>query len=252
VGKTSVILTLKMEDKTLTTAFLVARFSQQANNKVYGGTNTSYGERFASGINNWNGRTEGGALILKHNCLAFNKIATPNGSMVMYDGVYSADMTPADNDIKDKCQLLQITPDCKTNWDHHGPEFLITHFKHGDVEYHADPSLVEKVKNSKFHTMDKVDCCDPSNKQTCKEMFEFQNSFYTQQRSLPSDTQYDTMKTTWTQHLKHWFNRGYIQDTANLSDTVRQQYQATTSGDNDVESVFKTIFRSGLDTNINF
>jgi len=238
-----------MENKTLTSAFLISRFTQQANNKVYG-TNTMYGQYFISGFNGWYQRTKDNSLILSHDCLAYSRMSTPWGYLVIYNGVYSKDMTPADEEVKDKCGLLQIIPEHRTERGHYGPQFLVTKFKHQDSEYQAQQSVVDKVKGSKFHTMNKIDCRDPDNEQTCKDMFEFENSFYCD-RNTVTKSDYDNSNTMWTQHLKHWFDRKFINDTAGLGDEVRKW--SFNIGDRDyVGEVFRAIFSNNLETNINF
>jgi len=242
-----------MENKTLTSAFLISRFTQQANNKIFGVNqrlaplNKMYGQYFASGLSCYDHRTKNNNLILTRGYNAFTRLSTPWGNLTVYSDVYATDMTRENDEVKEKCGLLQITPEYRTEWSDYGSQFLVTRFKHEDTDYHAEQAVISRVRTSKFHTMGKLDCRDPDNKQTCEDMFEFQNSFYHQRGEETAKTLqgYHDTNTMWLQHLSFWFKRGLITDNIGLSDEVRKRFD-------NVEAVFKTLFSYNLVSDIKF
>lgn len=232
-----------MEDKTLTTAFLISRLIQQANTKDHGPSPYST-QHFSSGLRGATSVTTGNALILTHDFYAFEKVHTPFGYLVAYDSAYTRTLSQADQEIKDKCGLIKITPHYQTSYGSYGAQYLVSHFKHGDVEYHADPELIEKAKASKFAHLDKLDCTDLNNKVTRQEMAEFDKCFH--QQKFLSNKDFDNREQVWTQHLLIWFNKGYINDKGQLADKVRGQVNTS------LTDTFKTIFNNHQQVDIQF
>jgi len=193
----------------LTVSYLVCRFIQQTYPKeeIF-----EYEKYFIAGLHRRD-QTRDNILILNQSFNSINEINTPNGTLVSHSTyfltVFNKNCDQNNKKILDKCLAVKIAPGMRYDTYYHGPRYLITHFKHGNINYSVSEEERNRVVNSPYHEMTEVDCRIQQNRELCNEMNNFITSFYKKESDFLSE---DNINQIWTLGIKEWIDNGLVID----------------------------------------
>lgn len=240
-------------DQTLTLGFLLARLIKQAFSKK----NVDFVSLLYDGINATCNQTKN--LLILEKSFAISKIYTPIGELsaigsICFDCKEEKEIDQTNQEILDKVQAIQIIPEYTSKYGNFGPYYLVTSFKYGDFEFQANPEDVERVKSSKFHTMSSVNCSKHENFDLLEEMNKHFASFQ-KEVFIP----HQEAKQIWLQHLKLWFEMGFLSNKLNLTDENVDEYIVSNLptrlgllNKNFYEKLFYVVFRQNLENDLEF